>query len=131
MWSASFRRIFRAFACTVVPDASAFDEPGWVRWEGLVQKAIGDRPPEMQRRLRVFLQFVQWSAVFRHGRPFTSLDAQKRASFLASLENHPVQLIRLGFWGLRTLAMLGYYGQPEIARAIGYLPDARGWEARR
>ena len=48
---------------------------------------------------------------------------------LTYLQDHPVQLIRAGFWGLRTLAFLGYYGQPETRAAIGYGPDARGWEA--
>ena len=40
-------------------------------------------------------------------------------------------LVRNGFWGLRALVLLGYYGQTETAREIGYAAQARGWEARR
>jgi hypothetical protein len=38
-------------------------------------------------------------------------------------------IIRVGFWGLRTLALLGYYARPEAAEEIGYTADRRGWEA--
>jgi len=42
-----------------------------------------------------------------------------------------MQIIRVGFWGLRTLALLGYYARPEAAQEIGYTADPRGWEAIR
>mgnify|MGYP001351478680 CR=1 FL=1 len=32
---------------------------------------------------------------------------------------------------LRTLVLMGYYAGPEGTAAVGYLADARGWEARR
>ena len=47
------------------------------------------------------------------------------------VERSRVLLLRRGFWGLRTLVMLGYYGRPEAARAIGYRASPLGWEARR
>ncbi len=123
------RAVFRALVCTVVPEAASLDEKGWSELERLVQTALGMRPANLQRRVLLFLRFVQWLPVARYGRRFTSLDAQRRARFLSSLQGHPVQLIRLGFWGVRTLALVGYYGRPEAAKAIGYAADARGWEA--
>jgi hypothetical protein len=48
---------------------------------------------------------------------------------LLYFQDHPFRLFRVGFWGLRALVMLGYYGQTATAEAIGYRPDARGWDA--
>jgi hypothetical protein len=94
-----------------------------------VEKALVTRPPEMIRRVRFFLRLIQWSALLRHGRFFTSLDEPRRARHLQYFQNHTVPLLRVGFWGIRTLVLMGYYGQPSVAEAIGYRPDPRGWGA--
>lgn len=127
----SVHPIFRAVVSTVVPEASQLDEQGWQSLEELVEAALGDRPPAMLRQLRMFLRAIQWLCVLRYARVFTSLSSDRRTRVLAYLQNHPIQLIRCGFWGLRTLAFLGYYGRAEAVRAIGYAPDPRGWEAHR
>lgn len=123
--------MFRAVAATVVPEASNLDEEGWAELEGLVARSLRDRPKALQRRIRLFLQLVEWAPVLRLGRRFTALEPRQRERILANLQSHPLSLIRVGFWGIRTLAFLGYYGRPAAAEAIGYRPDARGWEARR
>ena len=128
---AAFRPLMRAMACTIVPEAAAMDEKAWAEFDALVDTALGDRPRELQRRMQFFLRAIDWLPVIRFGRRFASLQPAQRVRFLTSLENHPVQLIRSGFWGLRTLVLLGYYGRPEAVAAIGYAADARGWEARR
>ena len=127
---ATIRPLFRALVSTVVPEAGSLDEKGWSQAERLVETALAMRPANLQRRVLLFLRFVEWLPLMRYGRRFTALDAARRARFLCSLQDHPVQVIRLGFWGVRTLALMGYYGRPEAAKSIGYAADARGWEAR-
>jgi hypothetical protein len=121
--------VLRAVVCTVVPEASALNDRGWSDLEGLIEGALRDRPQLVQRRLRLFLHLVQWLPVLRYGRRFTSLSLVQRARFLSYLEDHPIQVVRVGFWGLRTLALLGYYGRPEVAEAIGYAANPLGREA--
>ncbi len=128
---AAFRPLVRAIACTVVPEAAAMDKNAWSAFDALMDAALSDRPSALQRRLQLFLRAIDWLPMFRYGRRFTSLQPAQRARFLSGLENHSMQLIRSGFWGLRTLVLLGYYGRPEAAAAIGYAADPRGWEARR
>ena len=82
-----------------------------------------------KRQLRLFLRLIQWLPVLRFGRPFTSLHQAARTRVLAYLQNHPVQKVRVGFWGLRTLVLAGYYARPEAARSIGYAASPLGWEA--
>ncbi|MBZ5520670.1 MAG: gluconate 2-dehydrogenase subunit 3 family protein [Acidobacteriia bacterium] len=125
---APVREVFTAIVSTIVPEASALDSQGWINLEQLVEAALRDRPDALKRQLRLSLRGIQWMAVLRYGKPFTSLNAAQRVRFLSSLENHRLQIIRVGFWGLRTLALLGYYARPEAAREIGYEADARGWE---
>ena len=131
MLLAPVRDTFRAIAVTVVPEASALDEPGWSALEALVEKTLAKKPAGMQRQLVTFVRAIEHLPRLRWGRPFTALSPLERTRVLASLERAPLLLLRRGFWGLRTLVFLGYYARPEAAAAIGYRADARGWEARR
>ena len=127
----AFRPLVRAIACTIVPEAAAMDENAWCEFHALMDAAIGDRPPSLQRRLKLFLFAIEWLPVLRFGRRFSSLASAQRTRILSFLENHSDQMIRSGFWGLRTLVLLGFYGRPEAVEAIGYAASPRGWEARR
>jgi hypothetical protein len=123
------RTVFRAVVVTVVPDAKQLDELGWLALEALVEDALELRAPALRRQLQFFLRAIEWLPVVRYGHTFTGLADEQRSRILRYLQDQPVERIRCGFWGLRTLAFLGYYGPPEGARAIGYGPDPRGWEA--
>jgi hypothetical protein len=125
------RSIFRAVVSTVVPEAKNLGEPGWSELETLVETTLQSRPHAMHRQLRLFIRAIQWLPVFRYCRRFTSLSAEQRWQVLCYLQDHRLEVIRCGFWGLRTLAFLGYYGRPEGAQATGYAADPRGWEALR
>jgi hypothetical protein len=125
------RAVFRAVTLTIVPDAAKLDEQGWTQVEELVAETLQTRPQRQQRQLRLLLYAIQWLPVLCYGRRFSSLDRSQRERFLSSLQDHRLQLIRTGFWGLRTLVLLGYYGRPEVARSLGYVPDSRGWGAIR
>ena len=125
------RGVFRAVATTIVPEAGRLDAPGWDELEGIVERFLEPRPPALRRQLRLFLRVLQWVPVARFGRPFTSLDPARRGPFLAAVQDAPWLLVRRGFWGLRTLVFLGYYGRPVAGTEIGYRAHPRGWEARR
>jgi hypothetical protein len=120
---------FRALVSTIVPEAVALDTRSWFDLESLVDDTLRNRPTSLQRQLRLLLRVIEWAPVVRYGRPFTVLDAPRRRKVLCYLQDHRLQLIRTGFWGLRTLAFLGYYGRPEAARDVGYGADCRGWDA--
>ena len=126
---ASVRGVFRVVVVTVVPEAKQLNESGWRALEGLVEDALQMRPPALRQQLQLFLRAIEWLTVVRFGRTFSKLREEQRSRVLRHLQDHPVERIRCGFWGLRTLALLGYYGRPEAARAIGYAPDSGGWEA--
>jgi hypothetical protein len=120
--------IFRAVVSTIVPESAALDNQGWDDLDRVIEALLRGRPESLQRQLRMFLGAIQWLPVLRYGRPFTRLNAAARARVLEHLQKDRIQKIRVGFWGLRTIVLAGYYGRPDAARAIGYAASPRGWE---
>jgi hypothetical protein len=123
-------RVFRSIAQVIVPEAETLDESGWAELEEIVERALIARGPSVRRQLRVLVSALNLLPLFRFGRTFRSLDAARRTKFLLAVESAPLLLLRRGFWGLRTLIFMGYYGRAEAAAAIGYRADPRGWEVR-
>ncbi|MGO4885172.1 MAG: gluconate 2-dehydrogenase subunit 3 family protein [Bryobacteraceae bacterium] len=123
--------IFRAVVSTIVPEAAALDEQGWRDVGQVVETLLRDRPEALKRQIRLFLGAIQWLPVVRFGRPFTRLSTDTRTRVLAHLQSDRIQKIRVGFWGLRTIVLAGYYGRAQAAREIGYTASPRGWEAPR
>ncbi len=124
-------RVFRAVATCVVPEATRLEVAQWDEMEAIVARAIAARPRSVRRQLALFLILLEWLPLLRYARRLSRLDAARRANFLDRLQRAPLLLLRRGFWGVRTLILMGYYGRPAAVTDIGYRVDARGWEARR
>src|SRR6266576_668038 len=122
--------ILRAVVTTVVPDAATLDTAAWTEIDTIISGQLAQRPRALRRQLAVLLRLVDWLPLLRYGRRFTTLDAARRTRVLAALERAPALLLRRGIWGLRTLALLGYYGRTAAAAEIGYRGDPRGWRGR-
>ena len=125
------RDVFRAIATTVVPEATHLDAAQWDEVAGIIARVVDARPPALRRQLALFLMVLEWLPVARYGRRFSRLDAARRTRWLEGLQRAPLLLVRRGFWGLRTLILMGYYGRPRVTAEIGYRADAHGWDARR
>ena len=123
--------VFRAVATCVVPEAARLDPAQWDELEAIVGRAVAARSRAVQRQLALFLTLLEWLPLLRYARRLSRLDPARRAKFLDRLQRAPLLLLRRGFWGVRTLILMGYYGRPAAAADIGYRADARGWEARR
>jgi hypothetical protein len=122
--------VFRASAVAIVPEAARLRPADWQELEGIVEAALDERPP-VARRLRLLLRLLDVFALVRFRRRFSALDPILRARLLASLQDSPLALLRRGFWGLKTLVLMGYYGRAGAGSEIGYRADLRGWPARR
>lgn len=120
----------RAFLMTIAPrivPASASMPPGARETMlDLIDETLASRTPAMRRQLRAFLAALRWLPLLRYGRPLNRLDGPRQDAVLRWLEGHPLQLLRGGFWGVRTLVLLGYYGQPGAGPSIAYTPSLDG-----
>ena len=124
------RATFRAVTSTVVPEARSLTPESWLELEGIVDRALADRPPSVQRQVRAFLRLLNVFAFVTSTRSFTTLDDTRRLALLERLAKSPLLLVRRGVWGVRTLAFMGYYARPSAAQEIGYRASAAGWKAR-
>jgi hypothetical protein len=121
---------FRAIAEAIVPEAAQLDDAGWDAFGAIVSQALSQRPPRMQRQVALFVRALDILSVVRHGRPLHRLSPATRTRFLEGIQNSKLLLIRRGFWGVRTLVLMGYYARPEAMPLIGYGAHVRGWEMR-
>ncbi len=112
---------FRALAACVVPpqgEAPGADHDACV---ALADRSLSERPERDQRLLRIFLRALEWLPLLRYGRRFSRLDLARRTAFLTLLErNRSVGKLRAGVFGLKTYALLGYYGSDLSFAEIGY-----------
>jgi hypothetical protein len=123
------RRAFRSLAVTIVPGAARLDAEGWLDVEARIEAALRTRPPRLRRGLRLLVLALEWGSLLRHRRRFSRLDADRRKEILERMQRSSALLLRRGFWGLRTLVLLGYYGRSEVRRSVGYRADPGGWAA--
>ena len=121
------RSTFRALVTTSVPEAVALTAAEWTELEAIVEAAVAKRPSALRRQLLFFIRLLNLLPLVRWGRTFERLDLDRRTRFLGQLERSPVFLVRRGFWGVRTLAFMGYYARTAAYRAVGYDARARGW----
>ncbi len=123
-------RTFRAVVETVVPEASRLDAAAWREVGSVIETALRQRTAHQRRQLALFLRVLSVLAIARGGRGFAALPPARRHALLARLAASRLLLLRRGAWGVKTLALMGYYGRAAAAVEIGYRASPRGWEAR-
>jgi hypothetical protein len=92
----------------------------------LIDGTLASRTPAMRRQFSLFLLLLRWLPCLRYLHPVDRLDGATQDAALRWFQDHPLQIIRGGFWGVRTLLLLGYYGQPDIGASIAYIPSTDG-----
>ena len=122
----SQRDLLSLLAARLVPESAQLSGAGHAEMLALIDEALADRPATMQRQFSLFLQVLRWAPVARYGRRLDRLAPQQQEAVLRWFQDCPVQIIRSGFWGVRTLVMMGYYARPEVGASIGYHPSADG-----
>ncbi|MFN7973227.1 MAG: hypothetical protein U0166_12915 [Acidobacteriota bacterium] len=110
----------------IVPEAATLDAEGERRFLALVDEALTSRTPAMRRQLGLFLGVMRVAAFLRFGGSLEKIPAAKSDALLRFFQESPLRLLRMGFWGVKTLAFLGYYGRREIGPSIGYTPSRDG-----
>lgn len=117
-----------AVARRLVPEFAAGDDERRRAFEEIVDHALAARPAAVRRQIGLFLAIVDRAPALRWGRTFRSLDGNRQDRVLRWFQDGPVGLFRTGFWGLRTLVFMGFYGQPAVWPELGYAPRVTGRE---
>ena len=117
---------FMVIAETITPEVASLDVEGRARMAAIVDMALMDRGASVRKQFGTFLSVIWMAPAIRFGRIFGSLDPARRAAVLGWFENCPISLLRSGFWGLKVLVFMGYYGRTECWEEIGYAPEFDG-----
>ena len=117
---------FMVVAESITPEVASLDADGRARLAAIVDTALQDRDATTRKQIGSFLSVIKLAPVIRYGRVFDRLDSDRRNAVLRWFENCPISLLRSGFWGLKVLVFMGYYGQPEHTEIVGYAPDFDG-----
>ena len=114
-------------ATVVVPGFETLDAGQREAFRSIIDEALRDRPTAVRRQLAVFLRLLDLAPVARWGRRLGALRPERARRALEWFQEAPVDRLRKGFWGLKALVFMGYYGQPELWPEVGYAPlhDAR------
>jgi hypothetical protein len=116
--------VFRALLETIVPGA----DPALVNE---ADRIMASKPPDLRRKTKLFLMIVNLLPLLRWLRPFTSLTASERERFLGFLATGPIRLFRLGFFGVRSVALIAHYGADASFPRLGYRGPIVAERARR
>ena len=117
-------------AARIVPETTELDTGGQARFFGIIDGALLDRDPSVRRQFGTFLNVLRWAPLVRYGGPLEKLSAERQDVVLRWFEDCPVSLLRKGFWGLKAMVFMGYYGQPETNDLVGYAPEFDGGARR-
>jgi hypothetical protein len=120
------RTFFLAFARRIVPEVSTLDAAGESAFFAIIEDVLAQRPASVRRQIALFFVVLRWlPLLFFFGR-LDRLSPEKQDRALHWFESNGLELLRKGFWGVRTLVFMGYYGRPEVYPKLGYEPSRQG-----
>lgn len=120
--------VLLSIARRIVPDLASFNPKEESDFLTEVEQSLAVRAKSMRKQFALFLFVIRWIPLLRWGKTFDRLPAEKQDSILKWLQNSSPSLIRKGFWGLKVLVYLGFYGNPDRWSSLGYAPSFRGNE---
>lgn len=112
----------------IIPPLGGLDDAGRARFRAIIAAALAERPAGVQRQIRLFLSLVRLLPLLRWTRTLERLEARRREVFLRWLQDDAPGRLRQGFWGLKTIIFMGYYGQAELGPRLFYAPSRSGNE---
>ncbi len=122
------RMVFEEVARRVVPDVTGLGEADRQRFLEIVDNALMERPITVRRQLLLLLGVIRWLPLMRWGHWFEGLSEDRQDAMLRFFQDGPIGPLREGFWGLKALVFMGYYGREAAWEEVGYDPDVEGNE---
>lgn len=118
--------MIKTLAPRIAPGVTGLDDKGRGEFLRLIEEAVGSRPPMVQRQISLFLKVLKFSPILWFGDPLDRLPPDQADAVLKWFHSCPIPILRSGFWGIKTLVLLGYYGRPDLGPSLGYRPSKNG-----
>ncbi len=115
-----------ALAHRIVPPSANLDEASRQEMYGILEHALSQQPESLRTQFGLFLRVIDILSFFRGLSPFRRLSPAQQDKVLSSLDRSRMTKLRLGFTGLKTMLVMGYYGRQAAGSEIGYAPRLEG-----
>lgn len=110
----------------IVPESRTLEGPSQGELFAIIEASLATKDASLRRLLSIFLIVLRWLPALRHGAPLDRLSPDTQDRVLRWFEGGPIAPFRKGFWGVKVLVFMGFYGRPEAAAAIGWAPSREG-----
>lgn len=120
------RELLLSLARRIVPGVAELDDASRAEFLALIEGFVDGRPAALRAQLFLFLSVLRWLPALLHGARFERLPPEAQDAFLRRVQDAPSALVRKGFWGVKALVFMGYYGRPAAGPSIGYRPSRTG-----
>jgi len=114
------QKTFLAIAEEIIPADDSGPGGGTIATAALADWAIARLDPSLQKLLMVFLTVWEYLGLLFGGKPFTRLSSEARQRQMRWFERSPIPALRTGFFGLRAMALMGFYCREDVWPSIGY-----------
>ena len=85
-----------------------------------VDAFLSDKDKKTRKTFHLLLFVFERLSFFIYLKLFSRLSPEAQKKYLSLWENAPVKKLRTGFFGLKTLALLGYYTDEKCWSEIDY-----------
>lgn len=85
-----------------------------------VDAFLASKDNATQKTFHLLLFMFERLPVFLFFKPFSRLSRGAQEKYIRMWENAPVKKLRAGYFGLKTLALLGFYTDEKWWKDIGY-----------
>ncbi len=113
-------KTFLAVANRIIPIDDDSPGGGTMLTAGVVDWALDKMPEKLSGKFMLFITVVGIFGYFFGGRSFSKCSPETQDRILKWLENNPLSLFRMGFFGVRTYVCMGYYSREDIWKTFDY-----------
>ena len=113
-------KTFLAFADRIIPPDDDSPGGGTMQTAGVVDWALEKMQKDLRKKFMLFITVVEIFGYFFGGKPFSKCNDAAKDRELRWLENNPIRLFRMGFFGVKTYSCMGYYSREDVWRTFDY-----------
>jgi len=113
-------QIFLAIANRIIPAGNNSPGGGTLETAGVVDWALQKMPLNLRGKFLLFFSVIEFLGFFFGGKPFSKNRDDTKDRELRWLENNPLRLFRMGFFGVKTYICMGYYTREDVWKTFNY-----------
>lgn len=111
---------FLAVADRIIPPDTDSSGAGTLQTAGVVDWALDKMPVDLRKKVLLFITVIELFGFFFGGKFFSKNNDAAKDRELRWLENSPIRLFRMGFFGVKTYICMGYYTREDVWKTFDY-----------